>query len=486
MNLNINLFVHGVPLGQKIWGPRGDDYSYLSSFYGPKWDVPEAMKIDVMTFGGIKYCYYTLVKGLNVYDSQGRAGSYFALTLRINAFYSDIQNLYGILKAAYEKICVGLCIQETKDSAKYILADFQNVDTGLKELENRILGYISEFSVADDIVSLDSIVNAQSSTCTFNLHECTKEIATKAIKQYGKLIVSSWYLSESALQTVARYKEEAFTTVQKAQQDIELQKKTSQQKIDEITLQSKNEIETIQRHAQEELSQYKENNRQQLSQIQEDYELRIADIKSRYADVDSRIVSLNETIREKNKEISELRKACNKKDKELQKLNGNNQISQKSIHTYISDIDTTQGNKIKTWLYKYKNEIIIVIISLLSILLVFLMIWILFYPTQGETIPTQKKKQEKTSKVQDSINPCFSVIEFTNSNNVAVLGRRYHVAFLDSSIDTDNGRFESDEFLIQDKTFKAKPEFVGRTGTISYWKDTAKIASIIIQIKDSV
>ena len=90
MGLNISLFVHGVPMGQKMWGPKGDDLRYLSTFYGPKWESPEVMKVEVMTFGGVTNCYYSFVKGQNVCDSQGRAGSYFALTLRINAFYVDV------------------------------------------------------------------------------------------------------------------------------------------------------------------------------------------------------------------------------------------------------------------------------------------------------------------------------------------------------------------------------------------------------------
>ena len=40
-------------MGQKIWGPKNDDQIYISSFYGPKWDVPEVMKIDVMAFNGV-------------------------------------------------------------------------------------------------------------------------------------------------------------------------------------------------------------------------------------------------------------------------------------------------------------------------------------------------------------------------------------------------------------------------------------------------
>ena len=177
MGLNINIFVHGVPMGQKIWGPKNEDQSYISSFYGPEWDVPEVMKVDIMNFGGIPYCYYSFVKGKKVYDSQGRAGSYFAITLRINAFYADIQNIYSILKAAYEKMCIGLCVMESDGSVKYICSDFQGIDTQLKAIENSILNYISKFSTDNDIIALkDFSVSGQRALQNINLYCCPLKI----------------------------------------------------------------------------------------------------------------------------------------------------------------------------------------------------------------------------------------------------------------------------------------------------------------------
>lgn len=253
MGLNINLFVHGVPMGQKMWGTNGDDQLYLSSFYGLKWEVPEVMKVDVMTSGGIPYCYYSLVKGLNVCDSQGRAGSYFALTLRINAFYCDVQNIYSVLKAAYEKMCIGLCVQENNDVIKYLIADFQNADAQLKAIESHIINYISEFSVNEDVVSLSGFsANAEAATPKVNLHECSKRVALEYGKRYGKLMVSPFFLSASAANTVAKYKAETDETKRNAQEEIKRQERLFQEQIDSVKKRCQEDIRRLQDKAKTE------------------------------------------------------------------------------------------------------------------------------------------------------------------------------------------------------------------------------------------
>ena len=381
MNLNINLFVHGVPMGQKTWGPKGDDQRYISSFYGPKWNAPEIMKIDLMTFGGISYCYYSFIKGQDVYDSQGRAGSYFALTLKVNAFYADVQNVYHILKTAYDKYCVGLCIQEGNGSAKYLLSDFQNIDNQLKELESRILKYIGDFSIGDDLVDLRGItVKAQTGANIFNLHECTKDVAIKAIKQCGKIMVSPWYLSESAAKTVAQYKEEMQAVTQKAEQEIQLQKQTSQQRVDEVIQQSKEQASSIKKQAQEVINLLEEQNKQQLSQLREEHDRKIAEIKNSYTDIDKKLQLLKEKIHEKEKEISELRNESRKKDKELQSRDVNIRNLNAKIQELAWGGDAVDSEEKSSawylffnWFSKYKKKVIVG--SLFLLLLAGLGIW---------------------------------------------------------------------------------------------------------------
>lgn len=318
MALNINLIVHGIPMGQKIWGKLGDDKQYIQSFYGPKWDAPEVMKVDTITFGGTTYCYYSFVVGQNVCDQQGRAGGYFALTLRINAYYADIQNVYNILKVAYDKMCVGNCIQVSNGTTKFIIADFQNIDEKLKAIETRILNYISNFSNANDILSLNGIPSGnQTAHKKFNLHECTKSAAMDIFKQTGKLMVSPWYLSVNAANTVAKYKAEIQTTIQKAQQEIQIQKQTAQETINNLTIQSREQIESITRQSQEQLASLKTQNFQEIESTKTKYEQKIKDIKESFAEADQTIISLKKEAKSAKEESNGWKIECSKKNKEV-------------------------------------------------------------------------------------------------------------------------------------------------------------------------
>lgn len=318
MNLNINLFVHGVPMGQKIWGPKGDDQNYLSSFYGPKWGVPEIMIVEIMTFGGIPYCYYSFIKGENVFDAQGRAGSYFALTLRMNAFYADIQNIYNILKTTYQKMCVGLCVQDTGNAVKYLCSDFQSVDSKLRNIEGHILTYISEFSIGTDIQAIENLRGVKNGrTQNINLFECHGNIAIETIRKQGKLLVSPCFLPESAAKSIAHFQAEIQVTQQRAQQEIQLQKQTAEQKLNETIQQSNREIESLKKRHYDALQQYKEQAQQQIAHTKEESEYKLSEIRRRYADVDSEIIQLKNTIKSKGAEIADCRSLLKKKDKEL-------------------------------------------------------------------------------------------------------------------------------------------------------------------------
>lgn len=404
MGLSISLFVHGVPMGQKIWGPKGDDQRYLSSFYGPKWDTQEVMKIDIMTFGGVPYCYYSLVKGLNVCDSQGRTGSYIALTLRINAFYGDVQNMYAILKAAYEKMCVGLCVQESNNVTRYLIADFQNVDTQLKNIESHIINYISEFSVNEDIVSLSGFsVNSQSASPHVNLHECNKHVALDSMKKYGKLIVSPYFLSASAANTVAKYKSEIEATKQKAQQEIQIQQKASQEKIDIVVSEAQAKISSVTMQSQQDLRQCKEQARQQVEQARIENDRRMSELKQSYASVDEKIGRLNQTIYGRDKEISELKKQYQQTEKELRLRNSDVRKLEEKINKLQNDVFSLQGKGIKHPPIQTGKKFAIDKKSIIIVLIVFfvvLLIAVLVIGLIGNFGGKEDKETEQQERVE--------------------------------------------------------------------------------------
>ena len=110
MNYDIKSYVHGVPKGQKLWGAGDADSLYLKNFYR-QFSSPALMLVEVKKFDKDVYTYYTYCRSGNITANDGRAGSYFAITLRINHYYQDIKNIYNLLDAAYNKFIVGTILK---------------------------------------------------------------------------------------------------------------------------------------------------------------------------------------------------------------------------------------------------------------------------------------------------------------------------------------------------------------------------------------
>ncbi len=512
MGLNISLSVHGVPMGQKIWGPKGDDQRYLSSFYSPKWDTPEVMKVEIMTFGGLTSCYYSFIKGQNVCDSQGRAGSYFALTLRINAFYVDVQNMYNILKAAYEKMCVGLCVQDTGTMVKYLVADFQSIDSKLKDIESHILNYIGEFSVNEDIVSLSGFsANSQGACQNVNLHECTKRLALDYVKKAGKMMVSPCFLSVSAAKEVDKYKTEMETVRQKAQQEIQLQQRTSQEQITAITQKSQADIQSVTRQAEENLRLSEQRSQQQIAQANADNERKMSELKQRYSQVDEKIDTLNRTNRGLESEVSDWKKQCKQKEKELLTSNAKIQKLQESVEKLQREFSAFKGGGVNLPqpLYTPKKTIVnkpLVIVSLavfFVILLIALSIYLLMgkrgnkesesesLQKKNELLEKENKRLENTHEAaitNDTKDLAISIKEEGKEGkdvNKVECGHIYVVSLVGNGSDTLQGaKFESAAFEIQAQNhIMPKRDSVGKTCTIRYVYNGKTMAKKSVKIE---
>lgn len=487
MALNINLFVHGVPMGQKIWGPRGTDQPYLSSFYGPNWDAPELMKVDVMTFGGVTNCYYSLVIGQNVCDSQGREGSYFALTLKFNAYYADVQNMYNILKATYDKMCVDLCLQVSNGTTKFTIPDFQSIDDKLKAIEASLLNYISNFSINDDIVALNGLPkNCQPTSKRINLHECTKKVAFDCIKQTGSLMFSPWYLSVGAANTVAKYKAEMQNTIQKAQQEIQLQQQASQEKINTITAQSQERIESIKAQSREELASCKEASRKQLEKLDTEHKQKIAQIKEEYTDFEQKMAVLKNEKKELDQKIKDYKIENDKKEKKNKSL-------QKEVTKLSQEINSLRAGATYP-LYpepKKTNRIVVCCISFFIVVLVGCLGCYIYSQSEENNSLKDKIKEMQTEKKQleDKLNNCkekeiatydeggkqinsggqqavdysnvkIDIWEFVKGKKTMSPGETCHVSLL-GGVDENLGKWQSKDFDINGNAITPKR---GKTG----------------------
>lgn len=287
MALNINLYVHGVPMGQKTWGVLSEDDNFIGNFYGPKWPAKELMQVDIMECKGKVYSYYTFVKGQNVMGYDNRTGSYFALTIRMDAYYADLQNMYKILSAAYEKMCVGRLVQEQGEDIKFIVQDFAVMDAELKRIENRIISYIGEFSNNKDLVSFSGFkTNGQQAAQTENLLECDNVKALNTVKATGKISVSPYYPSKKVKELISENEDEMQKLRQMTSQQINEAHEKASQQIRNIESKAKEDIASARRQASEEMTR----------------------LKSQYSTVDKQMKELEQKLKQEKERSKQLQK----------------------------------------------------------------------------------------------------------------------------------------------------------------------------------
>lgn len=287
MALNINLYVHGVPMGHKTWGVLGEDDNFIANFYSSKWPAKELMQVDIMECKGKVYSYYTFVKGQNVMGYDNRTGSYFALTIRMDAYYADLQNMYKILSAAYEKMCVGRLVQKQGEGIKFIVQDFSVLDNELKGMENRIISYIGEFSNNKDLVSFSGFkTNGQQPAQTENLLECDNVKALNTVKATGKISVSPYYPSKEVKELISKNEDEMQKLRQMASQQINEAHEKASQQIRNIESKANEDIANVRRQASEEMTR----------------------LKSQYSSVDKQMNELEQKLEQEKLRTKQLQK----------------------------------------------------------------------------------------------------------------------------------------------------------------------------------
>lgn len=213
--MEVDIFVHGVPNGFRYWGD-GADKDYFETFYNES--AKEIMfQIQTRKSGGKAYCYYHYLAYNNVVAHDGRAGSYFGLSLRIDAFYKDALNIYRMLDILYNTYIVGDILQPMQGKMKYSVPDFAPISSKLENLEKEVVHFL-EKTRPDNYLSLQGFPTTSSKCFAYNLLDCTSEIILGAVKQNGVVVISPYYERKSEQDLKRKCEEE----VQNAKKQCDL------------------------------------------------------------------------------------------------------------------------------------------------------------------------------------------------------------------------------------------------------------------------
>lgn len=213
--------------------------------------------------------------------------TYFALTIRMDAYYADLQNMYKILSAAYEKMCIGSLVQKQGEGIKFIVQDFAVMDAELKRIENHIISYIGEFSNNKDLVSFSGFkTNSLLPVQTENLLECDNVKALNTVKATGKISVSPYYPSKEVKELISKNEDEMQKLRQMTSQQINEAHEKASQQIRNIESKAKEDIASARRQASEEMTR----------------------LKSQYSTVDKQMNELEQKLKQEKERSKQLLK----------------------------------------------------------------------------------------------------------------------------------------------------------------------------------
>lgn len=205
--MEVELFVHGVPNGESFWG-KEEDRSYFSTFYDKSADEVKFL-VQTCSRKEKAYCYYNYLvyktigaQTPNVVANDGRPGSYFGMTLRLDAYCKDIVNMYRILDTIYNVYVMGNLLKMEKAKLKYTIPDFASASSTLESIEKAAIELIRNAFSGDSFIQLDGFAMSGGNYPVCNLYDCTPESVMAAVKQYSRIAISPYYPSgkEAAIQ----------------------------------------------------------------------------------------------------------------------------------------------------------------------------------------------------------------------------------------------------------------------------------------------
>lgn len=191
--MKVDLFVYGIPCGEDFWG-NPEDKNYFGTFYITCSDEVKFL-IQTCAPNGTPYCYYNYLVYKNVIGNDGRDGSYFGLTLRLDAYCKEFANMYRMLDMVYNSYVVGHLLKREGANLKYAHSRFADVSDILQNIETTIVNLMQGAFSNDSFTGLTGFEMKGSNSTQLNLYDCTEGNVMSAIKKHGRIAISPYYPS---------------------------------------------------------------------------------------------------------------------------------------------------------------------------------------------------------------------------------------------------------------------------------------------------
>lgn len=217
--MNIEVFVHGVPNGQSFW-EKAEDQKYIGNFYDQNSSDTVRFLIQTRSIGNNIYCYYHYLVYNNVISNDGRKGSYFGLSVRLDEYCKDFWGVYKVLDTVFRN-CVLNCILDNKGgNYKYMVSSFPGEPEKMKAIQDKI---IKLFQISFNQACFCRLVGfggGNNQLPQANIHEVSENEVESAIRKYGKIALSPYYSTGKERKLEQDYTSKLQTVKQQYQNEL--------------------------------------------------------------------------------------------------------------------------------------------------------------------------------------------------------------------------------------------------------------------------
>lgn len=206
--MEVEVFVHGTPHGESFWG-KEEDRMFFGSFYTQTCSDEVKFLIQTRLTMEKSYCYYSYLLYKNVIESGGRTGSYFGLTIRMDAYCKDFMRVYKILDMIFSAYVLNKVLKPLADGYKYVVSNFPDSLELMDNISEGTLRLIQATfeKTPEDFCSFNGFSTNKTYRNSANLYEITADAVEIVMRKDGVVALSPYYQTSKERQVEEKYQE---------------------------------------------------------------------------------------------------------------------------------------------------------------------------------------------------------------------------------------------------------------------------------------
>ena len=182
-----NIIVHGVPYGQDIFStdPIADE-SYIKTFYKQQDAPPETLfEIEARKEGNQQVVYYHYLKRRDVFDAEGRAGSYFGFTLRTDVSCDEMALLFHHMDEVCRTRILGSLLERAGNGYRHRVRKYSQGKSVVESMVQEFNSWLALPGIRQLFHEIPACPQAKSVSTVCNLAEMSSSAVVKGALQRG-------------------------------------------------------------------------------------------------------------------------------------------------------------------------------------------------------------------------------------------------------------------------------------------------------------